>query len=230
MLTMKNGRLIIKVGGSLYDLPDLSRRLQQVLFGARSSQIVLIPGGGDFAEAVRRLDELHRLSADVSHRLGIASMSLAARFLVAILSGCRMVCSRDELQSCWDAACVAIADLANWDEPLKAHRLPASWDVTSDSLAAAVAEELSGDLLLLKSVDLSCPQLTWEAASAEGLVDRYFPTAAAKVGRVCWMNLRSDSPTTDDWSGSTPDVMRNSTNPSSASSAADSTQDHQRWR
>jgi hypothetical protein len=63
--------------------------------------------------------------------------------------------------------------------------LPRSWEVTSDSIAACVAQVLQADLILIKSVPTvegSNPQFWAE----RGFVDRHFPAfAPPKVRVVC---------------------------------------------
>jgi aspartokinase-like uncharacterized kinase len=68
--------------------------------------------------------------------------------------------------------------------------LPHSWDVTSDSIAARVAAELQAELVLLKSTPPPSDDLP--AAAASGYVDPYFPTAAAGLQSVRFVNLRSE--------------------------------------
>jgi len=72
-------------------------------------------------------------------------------------------------------------------------RLPHSWDVTSDSIAAAAAVAWEAEeLILLKSCDLPTP--TGLANLAEqGQVDPYFPVAARGLRRLAWGNLRTMS-------------------------------------
>ena len=80
-------------------------------------------------------------------------------------------------------------------EPHAAGRpLPAGWQVTSDSIAARLAEVLAADeLVLLKSIDP--PSATWQQAAREGLVDAYFPEAVQPLATVRWINLRRFSTT-----------------------------------
>ena len=51
---------VIKLGGSLLDLPDLSDRLQAFFSRHHFERPVIIPGGGQLADEVRRLDVRHR--------------------------------------------------------------------------------------------------------------------------------------------------------------------------
>ena len=67
--------------------------------------------------------------------------------------------------------------------------LPESWDVTSDSIAARLAEIIAADeLVLLKSAP-AAPGLLHEIAAA-GYVDNFFPQAAEGLMRVRFANLR----------------------------------------
>ena len=71
-------------------------------------------------------------------------------------------------------------------------RLPASWDVTSDTIAARIAEHLQArSLVLIKStaVPAGC---TREGAAKLGLVDPMLPKAARLIPHVEIVNLRSE--------------------------------------
>ena len=52
---------VVKVGGSLYDLPDLHLRLQPWLSQAKTTDIILVPGGGATADVIRDFDRVHHL-------------------------------------------------------------------------------------------------------------------------------------------------------------------------
>ncbi len=158
--------LVVKVGGSLMD--KVSSVIATLKSAAQSpdcafDKIVLVPGGGIFA------DEIRSMNADdeTSHWLAVLAMEKFG-YLISALG----VPATDSLSDC-------TADFADADTcrdssrggktlvllPYKPVReydpLPHSWDITSDSIAAWAASELSerlgGDfrvsLLLLKSVD-----------------------------------------------------------------------------
>ena len=62
---------VFKVGGSLFDLPDLGQRLAW-LAEAQLSTVLLVPGGGPTAEIIRNLDRRHRLGEEAAHWLACA--------------------------------------------------------------------------------------------------------------------------------------------------------------
>jgi len=68
--------------------------------------------------------------------------------------------------------------------------LQRDWTVTTDSIAAAFAIEFqAAGLVLLKSTN--CPSKTLQSLAQENLVDGYFPTAAASIPKIGWINLRA---------------------------------------
>jgi 5-(aminomethyl)-3-furanmethanol phosphate kinase len=184
--------VIVKVGGSLFDLEDLGPALGSWLQELSIPKVVFVAGGGPFAQAVRQLDQRHGLGEDKSHWLALASMSLAARFLVALLP--RSVLLRD-LQDCagaWRKALIPVLDPYDLiqAEDVECWRLPHSWRVTSDSVAARITS-MSGarQLILLKSVTI--PEgLGWREAGTRGLVDSYFAELADDSFEVRFVNFR----------------------------------------
>ena len=168
--------VVVKVGGSLFDLPDLGHRLRCWLDTNGLVQVVLVPGGGPLADAVRALDRRQNLGEEASHWLAIQALGVGASFLTRILPSGVVVRGLAECPQCWlqrqtpilDALPFAVADEG------KPGCLPHSWEVTSDSIAARVAVVLgSGRLILLKSTAL--PEgIDWAEAGRRGFVDRDF--------------------------------------------------------
>jgi 5-(aminomethyl)-3-furanmethanol phosphate kinase len=179
--------VVAKVGGSLFDLPDLADRLRQWLAGLRDRSIVLVPGGGAGADVVRRLDEIHRLGDESAHWLALGVARVNAQFLAGLLD-------MPLISTPLDASAHAVSVLDPYEfcrlDEGPPGALPHTWDVTTDSIAARVAAVACGSLVLLKSTDLP-PRTTWQDAAANGLVDRAFPNLVAATGvNVSWLNLR----------------------------------------
>lgn len=182
---------VVKVGGSLYDLPDLGIRLRHAIDQQGWERVVLVPGGGVTARAIRQLDQWQPLGEEAAHWLALQSLALNAHFLAQILPDAVVVRSLAECTSCWQRGQLPILDadaFARADES-QPGALPHCWDVTSDSVAVRVAVVLgAARLVLLKSVDLP-EEIDWSEAARRGLVDRCFANALATVP-VHWVNLR----------------------------------------
>jgi 5-(aminomethyl)-3-furanmethanol phosphate kinase len=204
--------VVYKLGGSLLDLPDISRRLHSILeqpfpFRDKSQngdqfRRLLVVGGGSVADAVRRWDKVHDLGDDLAHRLAMQSMSFNAELVAAILGEARVVATRIEARDAWakgQIAVLAAAEFVDAEERASQNILPRSWHVTSDSVAAYVAIHWpAAALALLKSVPVPA-ECSAETAAKRGFVDAYFPQLAGRVPRVGWVNLRADDPTTLTW-------------------------------
>ena len=50
---MSGPRIVVKVGGSLFDWPDLGERLCRWLAVQEEKEILLVPGGGPTADVIR---------------------------------------------------------------------------------------------------------------------------------------------------------------------------------
>jgi aspartokinase-like uncharacterized kinase len=193
---MTEAPVIVKVGGSLLDWPDLGSRLAAWLSALGRREVVLISGGGTAANFVRDADRVHRLGEEACHWLALRSLTLTAHALAAILPRSVVV---DQPAACgapWRAGRTPVLDpfpFASEDEG-RPGALPHSWEVTSDSLAARVAEVMEArELVLLKSVTIP-PQTDWAEASRRGLVDGYFPTIIARGVKARAVNLREWRP------------------------------------
>lgn len=127
--------LVIKVGGSLYNsIPDLVPVLL-----ASGRPLFIVPGGGMFADAVRKC----RVDDDSAHWMAIAAMDQYGWYIAShgiMTTTLLQVPDRP-------AVFLPYCNVRQHDP------LPHSWDVTSDSIAAWIADLLELDLLLLKSAD-----------------------------------------------------------------------------
>jgi len=127
--------LIVKVGGSLYNrIPYLVPILI-----ASKRPLFIIPGGGPFADLVRQV----RVNNDAAHWMAIAAMEQYGWFISSfgILTTDRVAVPLTTTVFL-PYRCIRLTDV-----------LPHTWEVTSDTIAAWVADTLHLDLLLLKSVD-----------------------------------------------------------------------------
>ena len=187
---------VVKVGGSLFDWPDLPAELKRWL-DQQSGQSVLLAGGGELADAVRRADALYGWGEVRSHWLCIEAMGITAQMLARLLRSDQPV-----LNDLADIERRCAAARAGWcvfdvrqflrdvEPGLVGRALPRGWSVTSDSIAARLVQALQADeLVLLKSANPP-PHNNLADLAAQGYLDAWFPQAAEGLAVRC-VNLRN---------------------------------------
>ncbi len=187
-------RRVIKLGGSLLDWPLWPQRFEAWLAQQSAAQNLVLPGGGALADAVREIDALYSIPPVAAHWLCIRAMSIHARQLATRWPMARLCSSVRALDEAPPAAGLVILDpwpILRDEEPCFSGRpLPASWDVTSDSIAARLAEmAMAAELVLMKSATMQEGESPAEL-SLRGYVDAYFPQAAGSLGQIRCVNLR----------------------------------------
>jgi 5-(aminomethyl)-3-furanmethanol phosphate kinase len=133
--------VVVKVGGGLLGAPGaLERVCVAVATLGRREALVVVPGGGPFADAVRELDRELGLSPEAAHWMAILAMDQYAHLLADRIQGSRLVEEPGAIAAVLAAGEIAILAPSRWLRA--ADTLPHSWDVTSDSVAAFVAGAL----------------------------------------------------------------------------------------
>jgi aspartokinase-like uncharacterized kinase len=185
-------RLIVKVGGSLFDSPDLGPRLREWLDSHAPRETILVPGGGRLAEAVRELDRIHGIGDELAHRMALHAMAINADLLTALIPESCVIDGPDLAELLWEQDRLPILDALAFCESDDA--LPHTWSATSDSIAArlAVVAEAS-EVVLLKSATPPPGDVTaWAAA---GYVDGWLPRVLTGTEiNVRAVNLRGWKP------------------------------------
>jgi hypothetical protein len=140
--------VVVKVGGSLASYPEKLRILCTKLTElSQEHKLIVIPGGGEFADAVRKLDKRFSLSPAVSHRMAILGMDQYGLLLSDLLQGSCIVNKLEHLQETLDLGKLPVflpSTFLFTENPLEN-----SWDVTSDSIAVYVAAQLHATRTLL---------------------------------------------------------------------------------
>lgn len=183
---------VIKLGGSLLEWPELAVRLRAWLAVQSPAANILIVGGGALVDKLRELDAANAFAAETSHFLAIRAMSVTASAVAGRLPEARLVEAIEQLDLA-DSDTLQILDTQRYlsREHGTADALPASWDVTSDSIAARVATVLRADELVLLKSALPPSATDLESLAVSGYVDAYFPGVACSLS-VRYVNLRSD--------------------------------------
>ena len=140
--------VVIKVGGSLLaNVEQLDGVLSAIALAARTRRLLIVPGGGPFADAVRDVDRRVGLSDDAAHWMAVLAMDQYAHLLAARVAGGAIVATVRDATRVLDAAGVPVLAPSRWLSD--ADPLPHSWDVTGDSIAAWVAGQVHARALIL---------------------------------------------------------------------------------
>lgn len=181
---------VVKIGGSLLGTPELERWLE-IFVKYSDGHIVIVPGGGIFADAVREAQKLTKISDACAHKLAVLAMDQFGLLLAnmnPLLATARTECEIDERTwqhraIVWLPSHMVFAD----------DSIPQSWDVTSDSLAAWLATKLNAkQLILVKSDKPSASQLCLKRMTIDGVVDEAFSDFMLNTNFGSWMLKKSD--------------------------------------
>lgn len=180
--------IVVKLGGSLYDLPDLGERVAALIASFPDHRFLIFPGGGDAADLVRNWQPHFGWTDAVAHEIAIASLDFNAVMLANVLPQASVVKSGSDAEQVWRAARLPILAPTEFLQATDAGDLPHDWTVTSDSLAAWVTLKWPAEeLWLCKSVP--CPTNS-SAAVSTGNVDPHFSHLTSQLPCMRWCNLR----------------------------------------
>lgn len=190
---------VLKIGGSLGRSNKLADMVPQLSALGPRHGILVVPGGGVFADAIRNYDRQFGLDRHASHWMAILAMDQYGHLISSLIPNSELV------QGLTDAGKVLargrVPVLLPYTLSYQSGALPCSWDVTSDSIAAWVAD-LAGaqQLILLKCVDGLFTGDPGRHADVELLetidleqlagcrgVDRYLASILSKNGLDMWV-------------------------------------------
>ena len=130
----------LKLGGSLFNsAPAILKGITDI-----GADVLIVPGGGPFADLVRDIDTEYGLSPDAAHWMAILAMDQYAYYLhdktgieatplLVRKKGVRILLPYEVLQ--------------------RQDELPHSWDVTADTIAAWAAHKTASKLIKATDVD-----------------------------------------------------------------------------
>lgn len=164
--------VVVKLGGSLAFSQNLPQWIAACAAGA--GRIVIVPGGGPFADAVRSAQARMGFDDRAAHEMAVLAMEQYGR---ALAGGNALLALADCAEAIRD--CLAGQRVPVWMPARMAFGAPdivSSWDVTSDSLAAWLSGRIgAARLILVKSVELKRGRERCETLAATGVIDKAFP-------------------------------------------------------
>lgn len=166
---------VVKLGGSLLGSPALNRWLD-ALNKFSDGKVVIVPGGGLFADAVRESQLMTGIDDATAHQMAVVAMDQYATLMCGINPSLTLASNELEIaERGWQHKAIV------WkpsEMVLSDERIATKWDVTSDSLAAWLAAKLNAQHLVLVKSDLSIYENQFEekveVLMRDGLLDASF--------------------------------------------------------
>ena len=170
-------RRVVKVGGSLLTRPNIAASICRWIDQQTPAQTLVIVGGGEMIEAVRRLDRIHGLDATATHWICVDVLVASEALFATWVPDWKRIQTRDQfaLLDQSDSIPILVSIPAFYHRECSAI-LPTDWRTTTDAIAGYLGVRTDADeVVLLKS----CPVPRCNAIddlAAAGIVDtRYQP-------------------------------------------------------
>jgi aspartokinase-like uncharacterized kinase len=191
---------VVKVGGSLFDLPDLGERLREWLAAQPPAHNVLIAGGGPLVEQIRTWHADEPIEDAAAHWMCVDLLTVTAHMLHAWMPEIPLV--EDDCLLCQrvgepGATIFGPAPWMRHSEPgLPGTWLPSNWETTSDSIAGRLAAALLADEFVLMKSALPRRKTSRElsALAAVGYIDSVLAQMAPELPPTRLVNLRALPP------------------------------------
>ena len=166
---------VIKLGGSLSKSGDLFDGLNRIATG--QGRVVIVPGGGDFADQVRFAQQQWRFNDVIAHEMAILAMQQMALVFKGLQPSFILAHSVAEIKQQNQSVPIIWSPAI---QELNKAGVAASWEITSDSLAAWLATQLKAtDLILVKAAAVDSNNLA--QLSEQGIIDSAFVRFAAQA-------------------------------------------------
>ena len=172
---------VVKIGGSLSHDPALRKWLIE-LVGVGGGRVVIVPGGGDFADKVRQYQAEWRFNDLAAHNMCLLAMTQYALLMQGLVPELVLASSEAKIRRALRDGRVAVwvptALMRDVPDPMS------NWETTSDSLAAWLSTRLNAErLTLVKSCPID-PAEPLESLAAADVVDRRFLSYVADANYV----------------------------------------------
>ncbi len=151
-MTFRRRRWVFKLSGSLDNEKTLSKLIPLIDSLSSRLRVVIVPGGGAFADFIRARSARRKTSEKTAHAQAVISTGqfgyeLAERFKNGVAAH-----NRFQVETALKAGATPVFIPHPYTAGRK--RIPATWEATSDTIAAEACRYLGiGGLIMLKSVD-----------------------------------------------------------------------------
>ena len=191
---------VLKVGGSLGRGDALEALCRRISHLSENHRLLIVPGGGKFADQVRSAYRQYNLDETTAHYMALLAMDQYGYLLSRLIKGSSL--QTDLASACQTAESGQVSILLPSQPVFQTDPLPHSWQVTSDTIAAWVAQQAhSRRLVLLKSVDglfasgdtadsfegMILEMTVDQLAEHSGGIDEYLPRLLALTPLETWI-------------------------------------------
>ncbi len=167
--------IVIKLGGSLTTSTGLTSCFNRVNQHYRNDQVIIVPGGGAFADQVRIAQRQWHVDDLTAHHMAILAMQQMALLFKALQPQWQLLSTLTDIQKSMSSVLIWSPLLSE----LNAAGIQPSWDITSDSLAAWMAKQVNAtELILVKSAAVTA-DATIADLQNQGVIDAGFHLFAA---------------------------------------------------
>ena len=180
-------RRVIKVGGSLLQRADLADQLKIWIKQQTVAENFFIVGGGIIVDAIRALDQMHRLEPCQTHWMCVDLLDVTYQIARNWFADWTHVETRNQLHHVINRPVTAMNHLVatksfyHQDDDAG---FPQGWQTTSDSISARLAIVVDADeIVLLKSTNVDRNETISSLVTA-GIIDPVFPDAAKSIANV----------------------------------------------
>jgi aspartokinase-like uncharacterized kinase len=163
--------VIIKLGGSLFHSPLLQDWLNKLTQLSKHEPIIIVPGGGPFADQIRQAQQHHQFDDQHAHHMALLAMSQYGLLLLGLCQDAQPFYYPEERIN---NNCPALSIWLPDKRLLKEEKLSQNWDVTSDSIALWLAQELNPNKLTLLKHQQNKQQYSVQQLTNIGLLDNAF--------------------------------------------------------
>lgn len=146
--------IIVKIGGKILEnkenLESTIAQFKYIYENDIVQKIIIIPGGGTYANFVRRIDEKISIGDELSHWMAIFAMNCNGIELSQKYNDIKYFDNLGELKKSNERIVIFLP----YDFINQRDELPHSWSVTSDSITLYFAHQLGlKDCFLIKDID-----------------------------------------------------------------------------
>lgn len=182
---------VVKIGGSLQEYPRVLKKVCDVLAKiSENHHLLIVPGGGKFADLVRELQSEYGFSDRIAHPMAILGMDAYGFTLHHLIPNSILI---NDLGRVGFKGCQIFLP---YRTVIECEDLEPSWEATSDAIAAWVSAKIAcKKLILIKMVDgiFERGKIQISVSSKrlkkmdQSVVDQKIPDILERAGITCWI-------------------------------------------